>query len=117
MIELQYYLTNLPDCFIYGLLAMGIYISLRILDIPDLTTEGSFGFGAGQEVYLAHALYTRRCGLLCAYMDGLPSLRSQAGTERAVDCSGFRTCHVLQGLSAGIYGACKEIRREIHTLT
>ena len=46
MIELQYYLTNLPDCFIYGLLAMGIYISLRILDIPDLTTEGSFGFGA-----------------------------------------------------------------------
>ena len=43
MIELQYYLTNLPDCFIYGLLAMGIYISLRILDIPDLTTEGNIG--------------------------------------------------------------------------
>lgn len=45
MIELQYYLLNLPDGLIYGLLAMGIYISLRILDIPDLTTEGSFGFG------------------------------------------------------------------------
>lgn len=41
-----YYLSNLPDGLIYGLLAMGIYISLRILDIPDLTTEGSFGFGA-----------------------------------------------------------------------
>ena len=27
------------------------------------------------------------------------------------------TCHVLQGLSAGIHRACKEIRREIHTLT
>ena len=37
---------------------------------------------------LAHALYTRRCGLLCAYMDGLPSLRGQERTERAVDCSG-----------------------------
>lgn len=46
MIELQYYLSNMPDCLIYGLLAMGIYISLRILDTPDLTTEGSFGFGA-----------------------------------------------------------------------
>lgn len=46
MIELQYYLSNLPDCLIYGILAMGIYISLRILDTPDLTTEGSFGFGA-----------------------------------------------------------------------
>jgi putative tryptophan/tyrosine transport system permease protein len=41
-----YYLSNLPDGLIYGLLAMGIYISLKILDIPDLTTEGSFGFGA-----------------------------------------------------------------------
>ena len=28
-----YYLSNLPDGLIYGLLAMGIYISLRILDI------------------------------------------------------------------------------------
>lgn len=46
MVELQYYLSNLPDGLIYGLLAMGIYISLRILDTPDLTTEGSFGFGA-----------------------------------------------------------------------
>ncbi len=53
MIELQYYLSNLPDCLIYGLLALGIYISLRILDIPDLTTEGSFGFGAVTSVLVA----------------------------------------------------------------
>lgn len=31
--------------FIYGLLAIGIYISFRILNVPDLTTEGSFAFG------------------------------------------------------------------------
>lgn len=31
--------------FLYGLLAMGIYISFRILNIPDLTAEGSFTFG------------------------------------------------------------------------
>ena len=55
MIELQYYLSNVPDCLIYGLLAMGIYISLRILDIPDLTTEGSFGFGAVISVLVALA--------------------------------------------------------------
>lgn len=29
----------------YGLLAAGIFISFRILNIPDLTAEGSFGFG------------------------------------------------------------------------
>lgn len=53
MIELQYYLSNVPDCLIYGLLAMGIYISLRILNTPDLTTEGSFGFGAVVSVLLS----------------------------------------------------------------
>lgn len=53
MVELQYYLSNLPDGLIYGLLAMGIYISLRILDTPDLTTEGSFGFGAVISVLIA----------------------------------------------------------------
>ena len=31
--------------FLYGLLAMGIFISFRILNIPDLTAEGSFTFG------------------------------------------------------------------------
>ena len=30
---------------IYGLLAIGIYIAFRILNIPDLTAEGSFTFG------------------------------------------------------------------------
>lgn len=31
--------------FLYGLLAMGIYITFRILNVPDLTAEGSFTFG------------------------------------------------------------------------
>lgn len=43
---MQVYISAIQEGFIYGLLALGIYISLKILDIPDLTTEGSFGFGA-----------------------------------------------------------------------
>ena len=31
--------------FLYAILAFGIYISFRVLNIPDLTTEGSFTFG------------------------------------------------------------------------
>ncbi len=31
--------------FLYGLMVLGLYISFRILNIPDLTTEGSFVFG------------------------------------------------------------------------
>jgi ABC-type uncharacterized transport system permease subunit len=29
----------------YGLMALGIYISMRILNIPDITTDGSFTLG------------------------------------------------------------------------
>ena len=31
--------------FQYALLALGVYISFRILNIPDLTVDGSFTFG------------------------------------------------------------------------
>ena len=47
------YITALQEGFLYGLLALGIYISLRILNLPDLTTEGSFGFGASIAAILA----------------------------------------------------------------
>ncbi len=32
---------------IYGLLALGVYITFRILNIPDLTADGSFTLGLG----------------------------------------------------------------------
>ena len=38
-------LGSLQLGFIYGLLAVGIYISFRILNTPDLTAEGSFTLG------------------------------------------------------------------------
>lgn len=50
---MQVYITAVEEGFLYGLLALGIYISLRILDIPDLTTEGSFGFGSAVAAVVA----------------------------------------------------------------
>lgn len=49
------YITALQEGFLYGLLALGIYLSLRILNVPDLTTEGSFGFGASIAAIVAMA--------------------------------------------------------------
>ena len=72
-IIMVYYLSNLPDGLIYGLLAMGIYISLRILDIPDLTTEGSFGFGAVISVLISlqgHPLLGLVAGLAAGVLAG-----------------------------------------------
>lgn len=39
------FLGSLQLGLIYGFLAIGIYLSFRILNIPDLTAEGSFTFG------------------------------------------------------------------------
>lgn len=39
------FLDSLELGLLYAIMVMGIYISFRILNIPDLTTEGSFTFG------------------------------------------------------------------------
>lgn len=65
---MQVYISAIQEGFIYGLLALGIYISLKILDIPDLTTEGSFGFGAAVAavVSLKGLTYLSFLGAFCA---------------------------------------------------
>lgn len=39
-------LIVLEQGMIYGILALGVYITYKILDFPDLTVDGSFPFGA-----------------------------------------------------------------------
>lgn len=35
-------ISILEQGFIYGILALGVYITYKILDFPDLTVDGSF---------------------------------------------------------------------------
>ena len=37
----------------YALLALGVYITFRVLNIPDLTVDGSFTFGAAVSAVLS----------------------------------------------------------------
>ena len=39
-------ISTLEQGIAYGLLALGVYLTFRILDFPDLTVEGSFPLGA-----------------------------------------------------------------------
>ena len=48
--------SSLQLGLLYGIMVLGIYISFRILDIPDLTTEGSFAFGVAWQVLPQDAL-------------------------------------------------------------
>lgn len=47
------YISALQEGFLYGLLGIGIYISFKILDTPDLTAEGSFGLGSALSAIIA----------------------------------------------------------------
>ncbi len=38
-------LSVLEQGMIYGILALGVYITYKILDFPDLTVDGSFPLG------------------------------------------------------------------------
>lgn len=64
------FLGSLQLGFIFGLLAFGIYITFRILNIPDLTAEGSFTLGLAVSANLTvhgHPFL----GILCAILLGV----------------------------------------------
>ncbi|MCD8020783.1 MAG: ABC transporter permease [Clostridiales bacterium] len=106
MIELQYYLTNLPDCLIYGLLAMGIYISLRIMNIPDLTTEGSFGFGVVVSALTAlagHPLLALLAGFAAGAVAGLVTGLLQTKLEVHEVLAGIITMSGLCSINLVLY--------------
>ena len=74
---------------IYGLLAVGVYIAFRILDIPDLSAEGTFTFGLAVSAALTAAGHPL-AGVLC-------SIPSGTGAGR----SGLHLAVLLAGCGAG----------------
>ena len=69
----------LEEGLIYGLMAMGVYITYRVLSFPDLTVDGSFPLGgcvtaalllAGADP-LATLLVTFVCGCLAGLITGV----------------------------------------------
>ena len=49
---MDFIMTIVEQGLIYGILTLGIYITYKILDFPDLTVDGSFPFGAAVTVRL-----------------------------------------------------------------
>lgn len=52
---MDFFITIIEQGLIYSILALGVYITYKILDFPDLTTDGSFPLGAA----VTAALITR----------------------------------------------------------
>ena len=56
---------------IWGLMAIGVYITFRILDVADLTVDGSLATGGAVAVMLNRAGLNARAALLCAFLAGM----------------------------------------------
>ncbi len=63
-------LSSLEIGLIYALAAIGIYISFRILDFPDLTVDGSFTLGAAVSATLIIHDYSPLLALIIAALSG-----------------------------------------------
>ena len=84
---------------IYGLLAVGVYIAFRIMDIPDLSAEGTFTFGLAVSAALTAAGHPL-AGVLLGFLAG-----SLGGAVTGVLQTKLRIHPILAGIltMSGLY--------------
>lgn len=63
-------ITTMEQGFIYGILALGVYITYKILDFPDLTVDGSFPLGGAVGAALITRGMSPFLALLLAFLAG-----------------------------------------------
>ena len=68
-------LNSLPGAaaqgLVWGIMAIGVYITFRVLDVADLTVDGSIATGAAVAVMLIRGGMNCWLALLCAFVSGL----------------------------------------------
>ena len=62
---------NIAQGLIWGIMALGVYITFRLLDFADLTVDGSFATGGAVTVMMTVNGYNIWISLLCACIAGL----------------------------------------------
>lgn len=68
---MQLLLTILEQGFIFGVMALGVYITFRILDLSDLTVDGSFPLGAAVTASLLQAGINPILTTMAAFIAGM----------------------------------------------
>ncbi|WP_099974163.1 ABC transporter permease [Lactobacillus terrae] len=63
-------ISTIGQGLIWSLLAVGLFITFRILDFPDMTVEGSFPLGAVTSIMLIQQGYSSEFSLLIAFIYG-----------------------------------------------
>jgi putative ABC transport system permease protein len=78
---------------IYGIMVLGVFITFRILDFPDLTVDGSFPLGAAIMASLIISGYNVFFALAAAFMGGVA-----AGVVTAVIHNRLKVPNLLAGI-------------------
>jgi len=63
-------ISTISQGFIWAIMAIGLFITFRILDFPDMTVEGSFPLGAVTAVIMIQHGYSPELALLVAFIFG-----------------------------------------------
>ena len=90
---LDYLISSLEQGLIYGILVLGVYITYRVLDFPDLTVDGSFPLGAAVSAVLIFNGVNPIISLLVAVGAGV-----LAGLCTAVLHTRFNISNLLSGI-------------------
>ncbi|AND79574.1 ABC transporter permease [Streptococcus pantholopis] len=68
-------ISSVSQGLLWGILGLGIYLTFRILNFPDMTTEGSFPLGGAVAVTLmnhgSHPLLATAAGMIAGCLAGL----------------------------------------------
>ena len=101
-IRLSSLISALPGCLaqgiVWGIMALGLYITFRVLEFSDLTVDGSFATGgavtvmmilAGKPVWIA-VLTALFAGILCGLPAYKAGYRADPGRDPDADRSVLR---------------------------
>lgn len=83
----------LVEGLIYGIMVLGVFITFRILDFPDLTVDGSFPLGAALMVQGILLGYNGWIALLMAFVGGV-----MAGVVTAIIHNHLKVPNLLAGI-------------------
>lgn len=83
----------LVEGMVYAVLALGVFVSFRVLDFPDLTAEGAFPLGAAMAAALTTAGVHPALAIVAAFAAG-----SLAGAATGSIHAAFRVPSLLAGI-------------------
>ena len=86
-------LGALEQGFVYGIMVIGVYLTFRILDFPDLTVDGSLPLGAALSALAITSGINPYLSLIFALLGGFG-----AGVVTALLNTKFKILHLLASI-------------------